>query len=223
MDNPTILVDPNGEKIDVSEMDGKARKELISDLMLITGLKVEVGDDGYLSYESNLNESGTFSQTARTLLIQAIDDDKEDNLVTTIGRKSQAIDNVEPGLANINLGVDQIDGFINGSEGVNDKTMGYGMVFLHELNHTESGNDLSDNDSSGNPTGDNVDMMNKIRKEMGADWGQRKSYKRIQGFFPFDSNTYNQLTDPNQSMDLSSRFIFPTPSSFILDEVIIGK
>lgn len=219
--NPVILVDPNGQKIDVSEMDGKARKELISDLMLITGLKVEVGDDGYLSYETNSNESGTFSQTARTLLIQAIDDKKEDNLVTTMENSgSRATDNIEPGLASINLNEDQINGYINNSENVNDKTLGYGMVFLHELNHTESGNDLSDNTSPGNPTGDNVDMMNIIRNEMGSDWGERTSYKRINGFMPFDTNTLDQLTDPSLIMDKNSRFIAP-PN--LLNEVIIGN
>ena len=73
----------------------------------------------------------------------------------------------------------QIEGFIDGSFGVDSRTMGYGMIFLHESYHTSAGGGLSDAPFSPGPV---VEKMNIIRQEMnkiGYNFGQRMTYYSI--------------------------------------------
>ena len=151
--NPILFVDPDGNRINVADMDLTTRNRMMTDLSEITGLKLTVGRNGYLEYSLNVGAS-SYSGKAQALLIRGIDNENEDNMATTFSGGSKAHDNFEPGLAWINLDSRQIESFINGSVGVNKKTLGYGMVFLHELAHTESTYDLLDNVDSSNQKGE---------------------------------------------------------------------
>jgi RHS repeat-associated protein len=216
--NPIMLVDPDGRKIYLAQMSNAVRSKVLNDLKLITGLDLQVGNDGYLSYAIN-KTAQNYSGTARKLLISIIENQEEDNIVDTFSNSgSNAQNNVEPGLALINIDPNQIDGFIYGSVNVHEKTLGYGMAVLHELNHTESGGYLKDNFDSGNLTGDNVDFINIIRSEMGEEWGQRASYESINGIIPFDCQTLDQCLDPNQSLNENSMFILPL---ILIDEITV--
>ncbi len=105
---------------------------------------------------------------------------------------------VEPGTNALRLSMRQIEGFINGATNVDNRTMGWGMTFLHELHHTQVGGGLSD----GEPLGDVVRQMNIIRSELnlqGGNYGQRESYKSIRidsdEYIPFNYVARNTLRD----------------------------
>lgn len=216
--NTLSLVDPDGNKIYVADMNESTRNKMVADLSEITGLTLTVGKDGYLEYSRNEGASG-YSAKAQELLILGIDNENEENMVTTFAGGSKARDNLEPGLAWINLDSKQIEGFISASYGVNKKTLGYGMTFLHELAHTESTYDLKDDFSTSNSKGENVDFMNEIRAELGEDWGQRQSYPRIGGYLPFDEYT-KCLLERGEPLDVTAKMIMPStlaPMDFNLE------
>lgn len=93
----------------------------------------------------------------------------------------------------------QIESFINGtSKDINSKTLGYGMTFMHEIQHTTLGGSHKDDKTAFGKTGPVVDKMNKIRGELGSDFGQRTSYQAliISGggtFIPFSSKAFNVM------------------------------
>ena len=102
------------------------------------------------------------------------------------------------GGSQIGLSATQINNFIKNSHNLDSRTLGWGMVFLHELYHTGAGGSLSDvSDNYG--TGSVVDNMNIIREELnatGLNFGQRMNYSAIVlteydnecGYLPFDQN-----------------------------------
>ncbi len=98
------------------------------------------------------------------------------------------------------MGLDnnQINGFINGATGVNNKTMGFGMTFLHELDHTALGSGNDDSKGLGK-TGDVVDRMNIIRSQMGESWGQRLSYSALKqngrSYIPMSPMSLSEIKD----------------------------
>lgn len=53
-----------------------------------------------------------------------------------------------------------------------------------------------------------VELMNEIRIELGEDWGQRQSYRRIGNYIPFDEYTKCQLEN-GERLDSSSKMIKP--------------
>lgn len=95
----------------------------------------------------------------------------------------------------------QIDGFISGtSSDLDSKTLGYGLVFLHEMNHTEVGINKSDFHDPKSNTGPVVDLVNKVRSESGASYGQRTSYKSLAlsrgsstSYIPFSKGALKKL------------------------------
>ena len=90
---------------------------------------------------------------------------------------------------------------VNGVEGLDPETMGYGMTFLHEYFHTVLGGNLKDNYSEDYP-GDVVNKMNQIRAELnalGGNYGQRMAYpfKTIPegNYIPFDKSSYKRYKE----------------------------
>jgi len=175
--NPIYFVDPDGMKIDLSDIfknkEGlQAGIQLLLDLSEQTGLSLSVSEsDGLLSYDKSdgkaeVEESGgqqLGSSAARSSLMGAIDHDDTVNvsLVSYNLGSATAGNNVE-------LDPTQIETQIgNVSEGLNSKTLGYGMTFLHELHHTDVGGDLRDTDKEFSK-GPVVEKMNVIRQQLDA-------------------------------------------------------
>src|SRR5690606_15434356 len=184
--NPIYYVDPDGMKIDLSDIfrDERGLKmgiQLLLDLSEQTGLSLTVNkDDGLLQYDKDENGNAKVhesngvqlgSDTARSSLIASID--HKDTVVTELtdhntgsGVPKDARGNKEN---KILLDPTQIGSQIsNTSEGLNPKTMGFGMTFMHELFHTPVGGNLSDPSADSSSMGETVTRVNTIRKELDA-------------------------------------------------------
>lgn len=211
MGNPIALTDPTGMKVDASELENATKiplyassvDELCSDLTEQTGLTIEVSN-GMLSYQKSDDgspivatnpETGQMlgSKTARNLVLEAID--KKETVTVAPGKSSGK------GLK-IGLSAQVINTMKAGAHNVSEKTLGYGMTFMHEYLHTEPGGGLVDDHSdSGIGTGDVVDKMNQIRKELneqGLNYGIRMNYSSFplptgEKIIPFDYGSFSRL------------------------------
>jgi RHS repeat-associated protein len=192
LNNTIMMVDPGGDSVEVSHMMKNQPNEyatMRNDLESITGLCLGTSNSNKLTYEIN-PDATQFSQEARDFLISAIEDKTRDVLVrsTTSNGESRGGDFGQ--ISIIQLSKSQIDGFINGAFGLDSRTMGYGMTFLHELDHTSVGSGgatlhSTKEKSDFGALGSTVNRMNKIRGEMGSSFGQRLSYARKDGYIPF--------------------------------------
>src|SRR5690606_16135510 len=91
---------------------------------------------------------------------------------------------------NFQVDVTQVQNWINGtSPQLNNKTMGFGMIFMHEMLHTKVGMGIGhgSEEYTWGGTGKLVNVMNVIRGQLGADYGQRESYM---GYTESDGKTY---------------------------------
>ena len=190
--NPVKYIDPDGRKINMNMLittdkltNFNIGQSVINDLITQTGLSLYFDANNYLQYKKDKDgspiitiEQGpkgemslTGSKTARELIVGAIDSKTE--IPVSYGNSS-CIDNDK-----IGLNARQINNFIYGAKGVDGKTLGFGMTFLHELLHTSVGlnkKDITDNIG----TGPIVDKMNQIRRELnhnGFNYGERANYK----------------------------------------------
>lgn len=166
---------------------------LVKEVNEVTGLHLKADGGNNLAYEKDehgnpvvdkdLNGKEMGSATARNLIIRAIDNKETTvNLSYTYGKDSKSDD------LNIALDPVQIMKFSEGAVGLNKKTAGIGLTFFHELGHTDLGGKLTDNNSQFGNLGDvETKIVNPIRRELGIDYGQRRSYKAITGF---DGKTY---------------------------------
>ena len=195
--NPVRFTDPTGMEVNINWFywfaNGAYSTQFIGDLEFITGLTLNKNDDGLLNYAKDddghtivsKDQNGEYlgSATARNHLMALIDSDE---LIEVGGGKRTATDNDN----RIGINISQILSFIRGSRNVDNRTLGFGMTFLHESFHTIVGGNLED-DLTG--TGDVVDKMNIIRNELnqqGHNFGQRVRYPAVELFnnhyIPFD-------------------------------------
>lgn len=167
--NPVNRVDVDGDSIyfgPLLQQDHDKKRDtaqmILQDLKDFTGLNLYFSSNGYLLYnKEQYSECG--SKIARNFLISAID-----NPVTIcIG------DNGELSLFDkINMGIgicdSQISGYRNNTPGgLDDRTLGYGMVFLHELAHSPIGGSKKDPyEPLEYVQGKTVQFINSIRKEL---------------------------------------------------------
>lgn len=84
----------------------------------------------------NTIQSG--SATARSLLIGAMD--HTDMITAAPGIRSAGM----RGTNEIRLNFKQIEVFINGTVNMDNRTLGWGMTLMHEINHTNVGGGLQD-------------------------------------------------------------------------------
>ncbi|MEW7289015.1 DUF6443 domain-containing protein [Aquimarina sp. 2304DJ70-9] len=151
------------------------------------------------------------SQSARNDLISAVDNKKTG--FARINNKSAAI---RGGLL-INMGPNQIDKFVNGSNNVNKNTLGYGMTFLHEMHHSALGLGVGDDKSKFGATGGVVDRMNLIRGELSnqsftQSYGTRTSYKARgfssgKAYLPMGQGSFKRLNGNRKPTTASQKFI----------------
>ncbi len=190
--NPIIFIDINGDSIDFSilmKVDEKLgngiMNNLTNDLQDLTGLSLCLEDNGQLNFAKD--GSGTpiingGSEEARNMLMSAISSTQQVKVGYHRSKSYTAGDGIV-------LSDKQIESFINGTSNDLDKrTLGYGMTFLHELDHSNVGSGHIDSKILGT-TGKVEDRMNIIRSQMGFKWGQRLSYPAYQ-MSPGDNNAY---------------------------------
>ena len=220
--NPVRFVDTTGKEVDLESFiyfetvnNLNYREQLVNDLSFESGLSIRINDSNRLEYEKDekgnavilLDNDGRElgSITAREHLMTIIDSEDVISLSGTIKGGSATSKN------SIRLDVLQILSFINGSNNIDPRTLGFGMTFLHESLHTLVCGHLIDWKGSFG-TGDVVDKMNIIRSELndkGFDFGQRFHYKSQQ----IGDYQYIGFDKPSTGFIMSG--IMPNSSKFI--------
>ena len=153
---------------------GNSVEEIIKDLREFTGLNLELDDRNYLVVGESATDSdatsGKISNYAKEFILSIID---SSDVVRVFGSdECSTYDNM------VGMNFEQVTSAIENTHGVDKRTMGFGMTFLHELHHTSTGGGLPDTNDI-NRTGPVVDKMNKVRKELSTkdnDFGQRMIY-----------------------------------------------
>ncbi|WP_281925859.1 RHS repeat-associated core domain-containing protein, partial [Flavobacterium collinsii] len=191
--SPLIYREIAGDSINVSRLmgfdrvtNGNATQRIINDLNAITGLNLSVNQTtGLIEYQRDANgnivireTNGTQegSATARTDLINIING-PEINI--SGGGRSVTSGN------EIAISSQQIDSFVNGTPSqLDNRTLGYGIVIMHEFRHTTAAGGAHDPPLGSNGTGPVVDRVNIYRRELDnnstttgtGQFGQRTQY-----------------------------------------------
>ena len=219
-ENPMRFEDLKGDSLKLSSfisMDKTNKTDnlnkLIDDLSKITGLSIFISNE-YLQYEKDANGNPIIisqgSKTAENFLVGIIDGSNIDVYGTKRHSKTSSGGN------QVGLCASQIEDFIKNTHNLDPRTLGWGMTFLHELYHTGPGGSLKDAINLYG-TGDVVDRMNVIRKELNENnnnrFGQRLSYKSITpdedgyvSFIPFDSSSLENIKRGDNPCD-DSKYI----------------
>ena len=165
--NPVKLVDPDGRKINLSLLSSENKAKLISELKKLTGLNsLSTDDDGYLTYDKNEKVKGG-SKLANRALKKAINRKKEFDIANGESETDKQMDIIY-------IDFDEIKTY--SYNGLNELTEGVGMVFFHEISHAFFNTKDPDHKMVGYDLGGAVRFTNKIRKQMGKDFGQKTSY-----------------------------------------------
>jgi hypothetical protein len=190
--NPVSYTDPTGDTINVEAIlsydqvyETNYMNKIIEDLNSQTGLTFSVNSSGIMTYSvdaqgnpviaTDANGNAVGSATARNLMMGAVGHaDTAHGSIVVDGRSGS-----RGGGNLLEISPAQVGDFIAGASGVDRRTLGYGMTFMHEIYHTNVGGGLRDAPySAGNP-GPVVTRMNDIRGELnaqGGNYGQRMSY-----------------------------------------------
>ena len=209
--NPLKYSDPLGDTVSLSQAQAYDKANgtnfvsmIINDLQEQTGLTYSVDASGNLLYDqkngkavvsldANGNEKG--SSFARSIMMRAIDNTTKTasfDLKDSGGSKGEGL--------NFHLDVNEVKSFVDGaSADLNPKTMGFGMMFMHELLHTDVGiSTLHGSEAySWGQTGTVVNVMNSIRGQLGESYGQRLSYIGLNEegvtYVPFDASSKTEI------------------------------
>jgi len=165
-------------------------EDLKQDLEDKTGLSLNIdAKTGHLDFDRSKgskplirrDENGRKigSRTARKMLIKAIKDKRvlvvKDNQPNGSGTRAGSLE--------MDYDVTDAQVFMAGaSSELNPTTMGYAMVFIHEIDHTALGRGGSDprrRSEYDYRKGPVVRKMNRVRKQLGEEYGSRESYDFI--------------------------------------------
>jgi len=191
--NPALFVDVNGDSINVKQIQQYDKQNgthylnnIIKDLKEQTGLNFSVNRNGQLVYAidkdgnaivATKNGKKVGSEKARNVLEKAISN--LDQAFSVISQKKSSVP--VNGSPLIRLNPSQIENFIKGtSSDLNSKTLGWGMIFIHEVLHSNVGGSLTDPPLTAGfgPKGAVVNIMNIIRSQL-RNYGIRSSYQGI--------------------------------------------
>ena len=171
--NPINLIDINGDSVNVSELLSKYKDVLIKGLGKLTGLSLYENKNGMLEYDKEAEINGG-SKFARKALIKAIEDDKSN--IDVVNTTNGSFYDDENDVRTIGIDFEGISKYEFSKE-LNPLTEGAGMQFFHELSHDNLfGTRDPDANSSSRALGGAVMFTNKIRRQMGKDFGQKWSY-----------------------------------------------
>jgi len=194
--NPIKFIDVNGDSVNVADIRDKSPDEWAQtkqELQAFTGLTLEVDDSGNMTYTKPKGKlSG--SRRARKMLMKAINH-KETVIVKDNGGGGSRVnmDSDDPVEQNtLQLDFEQLNAFVKGtSSDLDSRAYGFGINFFHELGHTEVGGRMLDGGHM--VAGPNVQNVNTIRKQLGAEFGQRQVYNQFI-IRSDESNEYHAFT-----------------------------
>ena len=220
--NPIYYIDVNGDSLNVAqlrEFSSDASSALVSDLQAKSGLTLTADANGNVSYAKNskgkavvtkVNGKKSGSRAARKALTKLID---SETTVSVAGSNTLStrvdMDGPDPNLIIFNPGQTQ-DAINNTSGDLNSTTNGWALTFFHEIGHTEyggTGYDPSTGPANGpakqqdpfTTAGRQEILPNRIRRQLGRDYGQRVIYNSIpvssagQNYFPWSQKSLRQL------------------------------
>ncbi len=214
--NPILFIDVNGDSLNVAQLrdyDSDANDALNSDLQAKTGLTLTTDENGNVTYATNdkgkaivaRDENGKKigSRAARKSLTKIIDSDVTISVGGTSGLTKTDMDGADPNLILFNP-QQTLDAMNNTSSDMNSTTNGYALTFFHEVGHTAYGGAGQDppfvpgQDPYTMP-GRQERLPNRIRRQMGSDYGRRSSYTSYpvksagQNYFPWSRKSLRQL------------------------------
>ncbi len=135
--------------------------------------------------------------------MKLINSDKKVSVGGTDGLTRVDMDGNDPNLILINP--NQIENFIsNTSKDLNPTTFGYALNFFHEIGHTEYGGSGQDppfviGQNAYEQAGRQESLPNRIRRQLGKNYGQRSSYNPYfiksegKSYFPWSQTTLSRL------------------------------
>jgi RHS repeat-associated protein len=206
--NPIWFNDVKGDSIrllDFTKKQAMFFRKLLSDLKSKTGISFKLyknnKGDKFLWF-SEIDETKG-SETARKFLLDAISSKETTmlliDLTDGLGRGDGSSSTTADGKV-IVLNATSIENRIKNTVGLNKTTFGYALTFLHELRHSAPGGKYKDYEHNRffmpdglkqNQTlfhlGGTEPIVNKIRKELGSNYGQRMVY----GSFVIEDKLYN--------------------------------
>lgn len=228
--NPILFVDVNGDSLNVADIkanNSKANDALIADFQAQTGLSLTVDEGGNVTYAKekgkakiSRDEKGKKigSRTARKALSKLIDSKTTVNVINDESMSTRVLrDGFDKAINTINFNVSDMTKEMEGtSKDMNQTTFGYGLTFFHEIGHTPYGGSLEDPSSDVHFTeaGGIENLANKIRRELGPEYGQRMIYMPIA--VPSANKTY--LPFSPKSLNLLQQGIVPIEKYIIMQD-----
>ena len=220
--NPLMYVDPDGMKVTFSQFNLRNAEEytkyttnIIDDLAFITGLSLDVKGDE-LVYDKddkgNAEIAGVVrSPSAREFLMNLIDNEETVDVRINIDPTESSVTDGENNLTQ--LSSVHVQDMIDNTNNLDNRTLGWGMTFLHEMHHTRPGGYFLD-PQEGFGTGEVVNRMNVFRAELNAqgyNFGQRMNYRSARlndGFeyIPFGPFSFSSLYN-SQKPPFTSKYV----------------
>ena len=113
---------------------------------------------------------------------------------------------------NVTLDAQVIEKEMKGVRNMDQRTWGWGFAFLHEFFHTTPGGRLTDGpkEEQGTMPGATEQLLNKIRRELGQEFGERLFYY-LEGasHIPFDKESYKAIME-GRVPDPKSKYLIIT-------------
>ncbi|MCB9300741.1 MAG: RHS repeat-associated core domain-containing protein [Lewinellaceae bacterium] len=207
--NPIKFIDVNGDSLNVSDLMTKnsaANDKLINSLEYVTGFDLEVNKTGNVSISGRLRDADgkkvKGSRLARKSLKKLINSSTTISVVDNQGGGTKVVNHENK----IRYDQGQQDFLqIYLSQDLHKEAFGPGITFFHELGHTAYGGGLADpgGEEAKITSGEIEIIPNKIRRQLGPSYGQRKAYDHTiintefgpSKYLPFSKQALRQIQE----------------------------
>jgi RHS repeat-associated protein len=219
--NPFVLIDPDGRQVNVKSLTQEHRNAIIQDLLIITGYTFQMNSDGYLKIDNSKEVSGG-SEIGRKLAKEIDSYDKSVIQVVehSCTYRSSFYDGNNGGISLNPLEIESNTNPDNVMNGLNIHTFGWGMVFLHELLHSKfKGWDPDDKNLPQGTIGDIEKFLNRIRVQLGKDWGQIQTHTAYRQ--TIDGTEYGIIPFSKEVIKALESYEFKTKEKYIKSEILI--